>query len=183
MKLTTTLFLLLFVNSTFGQKVNEIKIPKISETDKYGFAEVYKLDSSTTKELYNSTKEFLIKKHSDKEFFIDVQNKEIYDKGSFPADMNVSNIPITYTILYTISVEFKEEKVRIILTDFKVSSNSQGTTSEVPLEDYFNNMNTVKNGKKYARKMNESLSTSIIKQSEKLINELKISLTEKKTEW
>ena len=97
--------------------------------------------------------------------------------------MNVSNIPITYTILYTISVEFKEEKVRIILTDFKVSSNSQGTTSEVPLEDYFNNMNTVKNGKKYARKMNESLSKSIIKQSEKLINELKLSLTEKKTEW
>jgi hypothetical protein len=184
MKQTTTLiFLLLAFNLTFGQKDDGIKIPKIEETDKYGFTEIYELDSLTSKKLYASAKIFLIKKHSDKEFFIDIPEKELYDNGSFPADMNVSNIPITYTILYTISTEFKDSKVRIIVSDFKVSTNSQGTTSEVVLENHFKNMNTVKSGKKYARKMNESLSNSIIEQCEKLISELKLSLTKKKTEW
>ena len=44
-------------------------------------------------------------------------------------------------------------------------------------------MNAVKSGKKYAQKMNESLSISIVEQSEKLITDLKQSLTNKKTEW
>ena len=184
MKKTITLIFLLFVfNLTFGQKDDGIKIPKIEKTDKYGFTEIYKLDSLTAKELYNSTKIFLTKKHSDKEFFIDIPEKELYDNGGFPANMNVSNIPITYTILYTISTEFKENKVRITISDFKVSLNSQGTTSEVVLENHFDNMNAVKSGKKYVQKMNESLSISIVEQSEKLITDLKQSLTNKKTEW
>jgi hypothetical protein len=184
MKETITLIILFFVfNLTFGQENDGIKILKIEETNKYGFTEIYDLDSITAKELYNRTKLYLIKKHSDKEFFIDVPEKELYDNGSFPADMNVSNIPITYTILYTISSQFKENKVRITISDFKVSTNSLGTTAEVVLENHFANMNAVKSGKKYARKMNESLSNSIIVQSEKLISELKQSLINKKTEW
>tara|TARA_R110002096_G_scaffold425755_1_gene634704 strand:- start:884 stop:1438 length:555 start_codon:yes stop_codon:yes gene_type:complete len=184
MKQTTTLIILLFVfNLTFGQKDDGIKIPKTEETNKYGFTEICELDNITAKELYNLTKLFLTKKHSDKEFFIDIPEKELYDNGSFPADMNVSNIPMTYTVLYIISCEFKENKVRITISDFKVSTNSQGTTSEVVLENHFNNMNAVKRGKKYARKMKESLSKSIIEQSEKLISELKQNLTKKKTEW
>ncbi|MGB3590806.1 MAG: hypothetical protein WBA16_03890 [Nonlabens sp.] len=180
MKQTIILILLLFVfNLAIGQKDNGIKILKIEETDKYGFTEIYELDSLTAKKLYNSTKIFLTKKHSDREFFIDIPEKELYDNGSFPANMNVSNIPITYTILYTISTEFKENKVRITISDFKVSTNSQGTTSEVVLENYFDNINAVKSGKKYARRMNESLSNSIIEQSEKLITDLKQSLKSK----
>lgn len=184
MKQNTTLIILLLVfNLSFGQKGNGIKIPKIEETDKYGFTEIYESDSLTSKKSYALTKVFLTKKHSDKEFFIDIPEKELHDNGSFPADMKVSNIPMTYTILYTISTEFKESKIRIRISDFKVSSNSQGTTSEVVLENFFKNMNTIKSGKRYARKMIESLSNSIIQQSEKLISELKQSLTRKKDDW
>lgn len=182
-KITAWIILLGIFNFTFGQKEDIIKIPKLEKTNKFGFTEICKSDSLKAEELYRLTKLFLTKKHSDNEFFIDIPEKELYDNGSFPADINVSNIPMTYTILYTISTEFRENKVKIIISDFKVSTNSKGTTPEVLLENYFNNMNAIKSGKKYVRKMNESLSNSIIQQSEKLIKELKNSLKKEKNEW
>jgi hypothetical protein len=89
---------------------------------------------------------------------------------------------MTYTVLYTLSVKFKDEKFKIVLSDMKLSTNAQGTTSEVPLENHFENMNTVPSGKKYARKMNESLSASIISQANKLFSDIESSVA-KTEEW
>lgn len=182
MKLNIT-FIYLFLIS--GLAVSQItsQIPILEKSGKYGFDKILSIEGKTAKFIYDSTKLFLIKKHADNSFIIDIENQEIYDNGSFPADFMVSNIPMTYTILYNVTTMFKEGKLKVIITDFKVSTNAQGTTSEVPLENFLKNMNSLKSGKKYAEKISDSLSNSIIEQVEKLISEFETNLASDKTEW
>jgi hypothetical protein len=182
-KIISLLILICFFENSFSQKNETVSIPTIEETKKYGFTEIIEVKGMSADILYELTKAFLTKKHSDSDFFIDKVNQEIYDNGSFPVTMKVSNMPLTYTILYNVSTKFKDSKLKVTITDFKVSTNAQGTTSEVPLENFFDNLNSVKSGKGYAKKMNDSLSSSIIEQVEKFITDLRKSLIVEEEKW
>ena len=176
------LILLCSLNILAQKKQEEYQIPRIENTGKYGFEKVIEIDNKSAKQLFDHIKSYLIKKHADNDFIIANEAKELFDHGSFPATFKVTNIQITYTILYTLSIKFKDNKFKLVLSDMKASTNSQGTTSEVPLENHFENMNALATGKKYAREMNESLSESIINGANKLFVDIENSFAEK-DEW
>ena len=180
MKNIVTLFLICIVSlNVSAQEISQI--PTIEKTGKYGFERIIEIENKTSMELFQQTKLFLIKRHVDNDFIIEIENQELFDNGSFPATLEVSKAQMTYTILYTFLVKFKDGKIKTTISDMKVSTNAQGTTSEVTLENFIENLNATSSGKKYAKKMNDSLSKSIIEAADKLLTDLTNSFSESET--
>lgn len=190
MKTTFIVLLLLAIIVIEGvcQKTNDgvVIMPYNEQNQKYSYDSIVIADNRNAIHLYSKAKEFLVEKHLDNVFVIDNNAERLVDHGSFPATFKISGIQNTYTILYSIDLSVKDDKYKFTISNFKASTNAQGTTSEVPIENFF--QNSVNNGgpvaKSYGKKMNESLSQSIDLQVKKLINELtEYMISNQKSDW
>lgn len=184
----TLLFFAVFTLEGVCQKPNNgvVVMPYNEQSQKYSYDSIVIADNKNAIFLYSKAKEFLVEKHLDNVFVIDINSERLVDNGSFPATFKISGIQNTYTILYSIDLSVKDNKYKFTISNFKASTNAQGTTSEVPIENLF--QNCVNNGgpvaKGYGKRMNESLSQSIDQQVEKLISELtKYMITDLKSDW
>lgn len=152
--------------------------------DKYGFSEIVELPDLSVAEINTGTRNFLIREHSDPDFIIDIET-ELLDNGSFPVSFTLKGIPaITYTVLYNFKSEIKEGRTRISITNFKLSTNAAGTTSEVPMENFIETSRSVKGmGKKGNETMILQIIEGVTEKSENLIEKYRASFLAQKSDW
>jgi hypothetical protein len=77
---------------------------------------------------------------------------------------------------------FKPEKTLIKITNFVVSTNSSGSTDEVLLENFINNMESVKVGRRHSKKMLFELSDEITTRVTCIIGNLDLFITDSEDE-
>lgn len=175
------LFLFIGFNSLSQKKIDTgVELPINKETGKYEFICVDTVKGKLASELYQLGKKFLIHRFNDKDFFIDDRNLKIGDNGNFPVTFKLPSVKfnISYTSVFSIVIQFKDSRYRVILTDFKINTNANATTSEVNLEDFFINNVSVGAGKKYGRNMNIAVAEVIRKQVDLLFSDLSKYLKE-----
>lgn len=178
------LFLFIGFNSLSQKKIDTgVELPINKETGKYEFICVDTVKGKLASELYQLGKKFLIHRFNDKDFFIDDRNLKIGDNGNFPVTFKLPSVKfnISYTSVFSIVIQFKDSRYRVILTDFKINTNANATTSEVNLEDFFINNVSVGAGKKYGRNMNIAVAEVIRKQVDLLFSDLSKCLKEGNT--
>lgn len=175
------LFLFIGFNSLSQKKIDTgVELPINKETGKYEFICVDTVKGKLASELYQLGKKFLTHRFNDKDFFIDDKNLKIGDNGNFPVTFKLPSVKfnISYTSVFSIVIQFKDSKYRVILTDFKINTNANATTSEVNLEDFFINNVSVGAGKKYGRNMNIAVAEVVRKQVALLFSDLSKYLKE-----
>ena len=175
------LFLFIGFNSLSQKKIDTgVELPINKETGKYEFICVDTVKGKLASELYQLGKKFLIHRFNDKDFFIDDRNLKIGDNGNFPVTFKLPSVKfnISYTSVFSIVIQFKDSRYRVILTDFKINTNANATTSEVNLEDFFINNVSVGAGKKYGRNMNIAVAEVVRKQVALLFSDLSKYLKE-----
>ena len=170
------LFAFLF-NISFGQgKVDTgVELPLNKETNKYEFVNVDTIKGKTVSELYELTKKFLIDRFHNKEFFVDEKDVKIGNNGHFPIAVKLPylKIKIPWTSVFSLSIQFKNDRYRIILTNIRLNTNENATTSEVNLETYFvNNVSMGMGSKKTGKKINVATAEEIQKQVNLLFSAL-----------
>jgi hypothetical protein len=102
----TIVFALFSFLEVFSQQ-NTYSLPIIEKTNKIGFIKKIEYPTKSDTLLYDRTKSYLTNIHIDNSFYIDELYTKLADKGSFPADFHVGSIPMTYTILYSVTVRFQ----------------------------------------------------------------------------
>lgn len=175
------LFLFIGFNSLSQKKIDTgVELPINKETGKYEFICVDTVKGKLASELYQLGKKFLIHRFNDKDFFIDDKNLKIGDNGNFPVTFKLPSVKfnISYTSVFSIVIQFKDSRYRVILTDLKINTNANATTSEVNLEDFFINNVSVGAGKKYGRNMNIAVAEVVRKQVALLFSDLSKYLKE-----
>lgn len=178
------LFLFIGFNSLSQKKIDTgVELPINKETGKYEFICVDTVKGKLASDLYQLGKKFLIHRFNDKDFFIDDKNLKIGDNGNFPVTFKLPSVKfnISYTSVFSIVIQFKDSRYRVTLTDFKINTNANATTSEVNLEDFFINNVSVGAGKKYGRNMNIAVAEVIRKQVDLLFSNLSKYLKEGNT--
>ena len=179
MKYILLILLTFLVIDVFSQlkenNKNDVNLPMNEQTKKYEFIHIDTVKGKTASELYQLAKEFLIKKFLDKDFFIDDENIKIGDNGNFPVTFKMprGKLTTTYTSILSITIQFKDDRYKVVLTNFKLSMNANATTAEMLLEDFFKKNESVGMGKNIAIKMNNNIAESISKQVNLFFSDLK----------
>lgn len=163
-----TLLLFLFVVS-YGQKDIDtgVDLPINKETNKYEFVDIDTINGKMASELYELTKKFLIDRFHNKEFFVDEKDAKIGNNGHFPIAVKLPYLKMKtpWTCVFSLDVQFKNDRYRIILTNIRLNTNENATTSEVNLETYFvNNVSMGMGSKKMGKKINVATAEEIQKQ-------------------
>nr|DAH05576.1 MAG TPA: protein of unknown function DUF4468 [Caudoviricetes sp.] len=182
--LVCLLFVFIGFNSLSQSKIDTgVEFPMNKETGKYEFMCIDTVKGKLAPELYELAKKFLIYRFNDKDFFIDDKNLKIGDNGNFPVTFKLPSMKfnISYTSVFSIVIQFKDSRYRVTLTDFKINTNANATTSEVNLEDFFINNVSVGAGKKYGRNMNVAVAEVVRKQVDLLFSDLSKYLKEGNT--
>lgn len=161
------LLLILFPIVCFSQEV-----PIIEGTNQIGFEKTVSSPGSTSSDIYSALKTYLIRKNSDDNFLVDQPDKLIIDAMNFPIMIESGMFPMPYTVLYNISIDIQDEEYRIIMTDYKLSQNASGTTSEATLVQWIETIDNAKRGKRKLKKTKASMLEDIHRESEAVLEEL-----------
>lgn len=177
------LFLFLFVClASLGQENDTgVNLPMNKETNKYEFVNVDTIKGKSSVELYESAKKFLANRFHANDFFIDNENEKIGINGHFPIAITLPYLKTKtpWTSVFSVSIQFKNDRYRIVLTNIRLNTNENATTSEVNIETYFlNNVNMGMGGKKMGKKINIATAEEIKKQVILLFSDLSKYLKE-----
>jgi predicted molibdopterin-dependent oxidoreductase YjgC len=125
---------------SYAQKGSKIQVPYDSSTQKYTYVRIIEAPEKNAVDLFASAKKWCAEKYLDNKFISEVAGEELMDLGNFPIHLTMrvmgKKYPMSYTVLYSIHLLFKEGKSRVVISSFKISQNSQGSTEETTLENY-----------------------------------------------
>lgn len=165
------LLLILIPLFSFSQEV-----PVIEGTDKIGFNEVIPTPGVTPSEVYSTLKNYLIRRNSNDSFSVDQPEDLLISPMSFPITIMSSNYPLPFTVLYNLTIEFKQGEILVTLSDYKIGQNASGTTRETTLSQWIESIDNAKRGKKKLQKTKEKILEQINEEADRVINELNKSI-------
>jgi hypothetical protein len=142
-------------------------LPSDPETNKISWQETIPLDSITRDEMFDRCKRWLAHYYKIESFSID--SKVSYTIAAAP-DFSIS---LTYDfkykskndINYTITLNQKEGKYRVTITDFKFYKVSSGKNTQIPLEQAYAKMTSQNKGE---------TTTQVKAEIEKVLEDLKV---------
>lgn len=181
-KILFTFVLFFTLVSVFAEKGKEknIPIPFDSTTQKYAYSKVVEVANTNAAELYKRSRLWSVQKFSDDKFLVDEPNAAITDLGNFPVKVVVSGglvtIPISFTIIYTVSTQFKDGRFKYNISNIKMSGNANGTTTEQALEVFAKSDENVGLGRNAQRKYIEDVCREIDKNLIVVIADLEKSI-------
>ena len=162
-KLVILIFILFTINS-FSQEL------KLDENNKYSAQEVVQFDLIKKDLLFQRGQEWINLNYKSTKDIIQLVDKEqgkIIVRGSFSIVVGI----YTYIIIHTLTLDFKDEKLRYTYSNFTVDNlNLQGYDSALENDRWYN--------KKFIRKTNEKIGKNV----NDLINFIKRNVN-KKDEW
>jgi len=169
--------LLSFATICLAQKEPSISIPLDPETKLYTYSEVIDASEKAPKEMYNNSKSWMAQKYSDSDFIVDDSLSKLVDLGSFRITSLIGaglvKIPFNFTILYTITLGFKDGRYRYIIDNIKTSFGDSDADTPQTLETFASSYKEMEIGKKRQIKFIEDTCQILDEKMKKTIKEIK----------
>lgn len=180
--LIIALFAFLNLNAQKGKEDKGVQIPKDSLTDKYTYVKIVDVPGKSATQLYEIGREWAKRKYNDDHFLIDDPSAKLVHLGSFTVSIVFSNAlasaPYTHTVLYDLHILLKDGKAKLKVTDFRLTSNSQGMVPERTLETYVSDTEKMGMGKRITLRSIDDLFAGIDANIQTLLQELESALKE-----
>jgi hypothetical protein len=176
-------FIILTPYVLIGQKGLDIPIPFNIETDKYEYLEVVEL-SLPDSILYSNALAWTTRKFQNQDYELIEKGTKLIKEFTFEISHTIKagmgiRMPIKYTILSDLILEFKPEKYRYGIINIKISQNENATTPESTLETFVKSYDEMGIGKKRLGNTIEEICLEIDKEMKALIDEMKVAITKK----
>lgn len=175
--------------SVSAQKGPIIPMPYDSTTSLFTYTGVVEVIGLVPSTAYSNARAWLVEKNGDTLFVDASAGSKLVDRGVIPVSVvlgsGMSKFPMTYNVVYTLTLEFKEGRYRYSISKFSIGGEGTVDSQGMALETYVKQHESMKMGKNAVIEQEEQFCATLDTEVNKLIEAMKLGIAtpKKVSDW